>query len=123
VVISGILTIAVADAFSDALGMHISAESENQYTSKEIWEITITTFLSKLFFASTFLIPFLLFDINLVFWLSVVWGMFVLIYVSYQLALSQKLKSIVVIREHVLIASVVLFLDHYLGHLIAYYIN
>jgi len=59
----------------------------------------------------------------LVFWLSVVWGMFVLIYVSYQLALSQKLKSIVVIREHVLIASVVLFLDHYLEHLIAYYIN
>lgn len=123
VIISGILTIAVADAFSDALGMHMSAESENYHTSREIWEITITTFLSKLVFASTFLIPFLLFNINLAFWISVVWGMFVLIYVSYQLALSQKLKPIVVIREHILIAGVVLFLGHYLGHLIAYYIN
>ncbi|MBW1641510.1 MAG: VIT1/CCC1 transporter family protein, partial [Deltaproteobacteria bacterium] len=37
VVIGGILTIAVADAFSDALGIHISAESENECSPKEIW--------------------------------------------------------------------------------------
>ena len=35
-VIGGILTIAVADAFSDALGIHIAEESENKHSSKEI---------------------------------------------------------------------------------------
>jgi len=36
VVIGGILSIAIADAFSDALGMHISEEAENQHSNKEI---------------------------------------------------------------------------------------
>ena len=37
VVLSGILTIAIADAFSDALGIHISEESQNTHTVKQIW--------------------------------------------------------------------------------------
>jgi len=123
VIISGILTIAVADAFSDALGMHMSVESENSHTPREIWEATSATFLAKLIFALSFLIPFLLFNVQLAFWLSVVWGMLVLIYVSYRLAKSQKLKPSHVIREHLTIAIVVLILGHYLGSLIAYYIN
>lgn len=123
VIISGILTIAVADAFSDALGMHISVESENSFTKKEIWEATLATFSAKLIFALSFLIPFLLFNIWWAFWISVVWGMLVLIYISYKLALAQKLKPLEVIREHLLIAVVVLILGHYLGSLIAYYIN
>ncbi len=36
VVIGGILTIAIADSMSDALGIHISEESENTHSSKEI---------------------------------------------------------------------------------------
>ncbi len=31
-VIGGVLTIAIADAFSDALGIHISEESQNKHT-------------------------------------------------------------------------------------------
>ena len=123
VIISGILTIAVADAFSDALGMHISVESENHSTEREIWEATISTFLAKLIFALSFLIPFLLFSVFLAFWISVAWGMIVLIYVSYLLAREQKLKPIEVISEHLFIAILVLVLGHYLGRLIAFYIN
>ena len=37
VVLAGILTIGVADAFSDALGIHISEEAENIHSAKEIW--------------------------------------------------------------------------------------
>jgi hypothetical protein len=36
VVIGGILTIAVADAFSDALGIHVSEETENKHATKEV---------------------------------------------------------------------------------------
>jgi VIT1/CCC1 family predicted Fe2+/Mn2+ transporter len=56
-VLGGILTIAIADALSDALGIHISEESENKHTTKEIWESTISTFFSKFIFALTFVIP------------------------------------------------------------------
>ena len=45
VVIAGILTIAIADAFSDSMGIHISEESGHKNkSSKEIWESTISTF-------------------------------------------------------------------------------
>jgi len=37
VVLGGILTIAIADAFSDALGIHVSEESEHATTAKHIW--------------------------------------------------------------------------------------
>ncbi|MBW2566218.1 MAG: VIT1/CCC1 transporter family protein, partial [Deltaproteobacteria bacterium] len=45
-VIGGIIAIAIADAFSDAVGMHISEESENRHTEKEIWESTLSTLAS-----------------------------------------------------------------------------
>jgi ABC-type uncharacterized transport system permease subunit len=35
IIISGILIIAIADSFSDALGVHISEESENSNSNKE----------------------------------------------------------------------------------------
>jgi hypothetical protein len=63
VVIGGVLTIAIADAFSDALGIHVSEESENRHINKEIWESTLSTFIAKFVFASTFIAPLLLFEL------------------------------------------------------------
>ena len=57
VVIGGIITIAIADAFSDAMGIHVSKESENRHSNKEVWEATIATFGAKLLFALTFAVP------------------------------------------------------------------
>jgi hypothetical protein len=54
VVIGGILTIAIADAMSDALGMHIAEESKNNGVVSEIWESTIATFVAKFLIALTF---------------------------------------------------------------------
>ena len=47
VVIGGILIIAVADAFSDAAGIHMAEEAENKHTHKQIWLATFFTFLFK----------------------------------------------------------------------------
>ncbi len=57
VVIGGILTIAIADAMSDALGMHIAEESKNNGVVSEIWESTIATFGAKFLIALTFVVP------------------------------------------------------------------
>ena len=64
VVIGGILTIAVADSLSDAIGMHISQESENHLSHRDVWKSTIWTLISKFIFSSIFIIPFLIFDLQ-----------------------------------------------------------
>ena len=64
VVIGGILTIAVADSLSDALGMHLSQESDKKNSQKDIWMSTLMAFLAKLLFASTFLIPIFVFSLR-----------------------------------------------------------
>ncbi len=115
VVIGGILTIAVADAFSDALGIHISEESENKHTTREIWEATISTLLSKFVFALTFVIPLLLFQIETAILVSVIWGLSLLGIFSYFLAKGQNVKSWKVIFEHLIIAIVVIVATHYVG--------
>ncbi|GAI78411.1 unnamed protein product [marine sediment metagenome] len=40
-IIGGILTIAIADSFSDALGIHVSEESEGKHTEREILHLKI----------------------------------------------------------------------------------
>lgn len=76
VVVGGISTIAIADAFSDALGIHVSEEAENRHTTKEIWESTISTFLSKFIFALPFIVPLLLFRLSVAIVASLIWGFY-----------------------------------------------
>ena len=114
-VIGGILTIAIADAFSDALGIHISEESENAHTGRQIWVATIATFLSKLFFALTFLIPVILFALPTAIIVSVVWGLAVLAIFSYRMAVSQRQKPARVVAEHLAIAFLVIVITHFVG--------
>lgn len=116
VVIGGILTIAIADAFSDALGIHVSEESENKHTTKEIWESTLCTFAAKFIFALTFVIPVLVFSLNTAIIVSVVWGLSLLSVFSYYIARGQEEKTWKVVGEHVLIAVVVIIVTHYVGH-------
>jgi VIT1/CCC1 family predicted Fe2+/Mn2+ transporter len=111
----GILTIAVADAFSDALGIHISEESENRHTHREIWLSTLSTFLSKFFFALTFVIPILMFEIPKAIFVSVGWGLFMLGIFSYYLSKEQGSNPLKVVSEHLLIAVIVITLGHFIG--------
>src|SRR6266850_6989069 len=59
-VIGGIVTIAVADALSDALGIHVAEESKNNGSVSEVWESTIAALLAKFLTALTFVVPVLL---------------------------------------------------------------
>jgi len=115
IVIGGIITIAIADAFSDALGIHVSEESENKHTSKEIWESTIYTFFSKFLFAITFVLPLIFLKLKVAIIISILWGLSLLSIFSYYLAKEQKNNPWGVIGEHILIALVVIYLTHYIG--------
>lgn len=115
VVIGGILIIAVADAFSDALGIHVSEESEGLHTAKEIWASSLSTFFSKFVFALTFVIPVLLFKLNPAMIISIIWGLLMLSLLSYNMARTQKTKPWKVIAEHLIIALIVIVITHFVG--------
>ena len=115
-VIGGILTIAIADAFSDALGIHISEESENKHTPKQIWAATLSTFFSKFIFALTLVIPVLLLELATAVLVSIIWGLSMLCVFSYRMAKEQNEPSWKVIAEHLIIALVVIAATYWVGN-------
>lgn len=118
-VIGGILTIAIADAFSDALGIHMSEESEAKHSSREIWESTFSTFIFKFVVASTFIIPVLLFNLTTAIILSVVWGAILIGLFSYSMVRGQKEHTWKTIIEHLTIMITVVIIAHLVGEFIA----
>jgi VIT1/CCC1 family predicted Fe2+/Mn2+ transporter len=116
VVIGGILTIAIADSLSDSLGIHISEESENVHTSREIWQSTLATFVSKFLFALSFIVPILICNnLSTAVLISVIWGFSLLVFLSYMIAINCKTKPWRPIAEHLIIALAVVVLTHYVG--------
>jgi len=115
VVLAGILTIAIADAFSDALGIHIAEEAENVHTPKQIWVATIATFLTKFLFAMSFAVPVVLLNLSTAIIVSLIWGMSILALLSFVMARAQGKPPWVVICEHLMIAIVVVTVTHWVG--------
>ena len=119
VVLGGVFTIAIADAFSDALGIHVSEESENVHTARQIWVATIATFMAKFVFALTFIVPILLLPLFTALIVSLVWGLSILTVLSYFMAKSKGEPPWKIVGEHVLIAIVVIAITHWVGDLVA----
>jgi VIT1/CCC1 family predicted Fe2+/Mn2+ transporter len=119
VVLAGVLTIAIADAFADALGIHVSEESENVHTTRQIWNTTIATFMTKFFFTLTFVVPVLFLPLFTAIIVSLVWGFSILTVLSYLIAKAQGKRPWKIIVEHVLIAIVVIAISHLVGDWVA----
>lgn len=114
-VLGGILTIAVADAFSDALGIHVSEESENKHVPRDIWESTVSTLISKFIFALMFVIPVLLLELSSAILVSVILGLLILGVLSFSLARGRKTERWKVVAEHLIIAITVISITHFVG--------
>jgi VIT1/CCC1 family predicted Fe2+/Mn2+ transporter len=118
-VMGGIIAIAIADAFSDAVGMHISEESENHHSTKHIWEATLSTLLSKFLFAMSFVVPVLVFELPTAIPISICWGSCLVILFSWHLAKLQGIKRYRVVLEHMGIVILVIIITHHVGGWIA----
>ena len=121
IVVGGILTIAIADAFSDALGIHFSEESENKHSTKEIWEATIATFLTKAVIALTFIVPILFFNLSQAVLINIIWGLTVLSIFSFIVAKKQKRSPGKAVLEHLIISLAVILITYFVGNLISGY--
>jgi len=117
-VIGGILTIAIADAFSDALGMHVSVES--QLCKKgDIWGSTFSTFAAKFLVALTFAVPIFFMSLQNAVMVDVFWGMALLCTLSYMIARKEREKPMRVVAEHLAIGLVVIIIAYFVGIWIA----
>ena len=114
-VLGGIFVIAVADAMSDALGIHLAEEANPNATTQHIWSATISTFLNKFIFAISFAVPLLLLPLDQAVIASLLWGMLVIIVLSYFLARAQKTSPVLIVAEHLGIAILVVVLSHLIG--------
>lgn len=119
VVFGGILLIAVADALSDAMGIHMSEEATHLYPHKEVWEATFATFISKFLVAITFLIPILLLPLYTAIIVSILWGIFLTIIFNYYLAKQQNIKPLPIVVEHLSIVILVIVVTYYIGMFVA----
>lgn len=118
-VIGGILTIAVADGMSDALGIHISEESKPGHDARHVWLSTLSTFVAKFLMALSFVVPVLLFTLDTAVWVAIGWGLLVICLLSLQLARTQGEPVWRVAGEHLAITVAVVLATHWVGELIA----
>jgi len=102
------------------MGIHVSEESEKKHTTKEIWEATISTFLSKFFLAILFVIPILLFELTTAIFISVFFGLSLLTIISISLSKGGKIERFKVVAEHLIIALIVISITHFVGDWIAF---
>ena len=123
-VVGGILTIAIADALSDAFGIHLSQESVGTNSDKYIWESTMATFLSKFLFAITFLIPVIFFNLDIAVKVSVIWGFILIGYLSFLVSRSSGKEDIYkVVLEHISLFTMVIILSYAIGLVVNLFLN
>ena len=119
VVLGGILTIAIADAFSDALGIHMSEESKVSNSTKQVWESTIAAFITKFVIASSFIIPIITLDLATAIYASIIWGILLIIAVSYFVAKRRGDNPSEIVAEHLIIVLLVIIITHWVGSFIS----
>lgn len=119
IVMGGILTIAVADSLSDAMGMHLAQESDNNISHLEVWKSTIFTFVGKFIFSSIFIFPVLLLNLQTAILLSIAIGLYFIFLISLIIARLRNDNPFKVITEHVFITIIVIIIANYIGILIS----
>ena len=114
IIIGGILTIAIADALSDSVGIHVAQESDRGTTRKDVWESTLSSFFSKFLTTSTFIAPIALFSLKTAISINILWGISLLGTISYIIAKAQNKNPFWMVTEHLGIAIFVIISSSYL---------
>lgn len=116
-IIGGMLIIAVADNISDSIGIHVYQESEC-LAPKEVWLSTFTNFLTRLLVSLTFVAQVAIFPMQVAVITSLIWGLLLLAYISYQIAKDRGLNPYMAMLEHLGIAIVVIVASNFVGKLL-----
>ncbi|HDQ88679.1 MAG TPA: hypothetical protein ENN92_00830, partial [candidate division WWE3 bacterium] len=118
-VIGGILTVALADAFSDALAIHITEESTGNHDSSYLWKATFSTFFFKMVFALSFVLPFLVLEYGLAILVCLVWATLVIGIFSFITAKKREESAIKAVLEHLIVGGLVVGATQIVGSVIS----
>ena len=114
-VLGGILVVAVADAMSDAMGIHLAQESDPDADASHVWTATLWTFFTNLVVALSFSLPLFWFPLQAAVAIAVGWGFLIITLLSIYIARIQRAPALHVVTEHLVIAIVVVGVSHYIG--------
>ena len=120
-VVGGILTVALADAFSDALGIHITEESTGKRSEAYTWKATFSTFFFKIVFALSFILPFVFLEYNNAIFACIAWAGLVIGVFSYIIGKRRGEKPFGVVAEHLLVSVLVVIITQIVGGFISKY--
>jgi VIT1/CCC1 family predicted Fe2+/Mn2+ transporter len=114
-IIGSLLVVALADNISDTLGIHIYQESEG-LSRKVVLMSSITNFFTRFLVSLGFIFIIYFFPINFAVTISIIYGLFILSIISYLISKKKGVNSLQAITEHIIIASVVMFLSRYFSN-------
>lgn len=112
--IAGLLIVAIADNISDSLGIHIYKESEG-VKNKELLSATFGNFFLRFILVVSFILIVLLFSSVQALIIASVWGLVLLVLLSYSIAKTKKTTVHAEIIWHVAIALLVIIGSKLLG--------
>ena len=110
IIVSALLIAAFADNLTDALSIHIFQESE-QLDQKNAFNGTITNFVTRLLLSISFVLLVVLFPLEHVAKVSIVWGMLLLVILTYLVARERKVKPLREVVKYLLVASAVIIVS------------
>jgi len=114
-VIGGIVVIAVADSLSDSMGIYTLKKSERGTSSATAFRSALNSFLGKFIFALTFVIPFIIFPLSFAIYLSILWGLILLAFISVQIASIHEEGIFKSVIKNLLIAIVIIVISYFVG--------
>jgi len=114
--IAALLVIAITDNITDSFSIHIYQESTSE--TKSTKTIAITNYVARLIVASSFILIAIILHSNLCKVIAVIWGMTLLISLSYLIVRKRNTNVGREIMSHILLALVVIVVSQLLGSLI-----
>lgn len=121
-IVTALVIIAIADNIADSFGIHIYQESE-AVAGKKIVRTTMNNFISRVLVVAVFIVFIVLFPINVAILLSIVFGLFIIIIISYHISKHQSSNVYLSIFKHILITVAVIIGSFIVRELISKYIT
>lgn len=112
-IITALLVIAIADNISDSFGIHIYQESQCVH-AKEVKRTTLYNFLARLLVVSILILFILFLPIDLAVILSVIFGLSIIVLISYFISKYQKVDHYSAIIEHLALTVLVIIASLFL---------
>jgi hypothetical protein len=118
-ILGSLFTIALADNISDSLSIHMYKEAEG-VGMRLSWQATVLNFLARLLVSLSFVAIVLVFSVAHAIPVAMVWGILLVVILSYWITLSVKLHNKTLeVGKHLLVALIMIVLSRYVGLLIA----